>query len=282
MWRYGQMRKMRRPGALVKPRSSQFIVAFLSAVYAFSTMMLVMNHVRTVREDGVLIELAAEAKAGSPPHFFHAATPMPTASPSPGPVAIWAQYRKLHEQNGDMAGWIKIDGTGIDYPVMYTPDDGAFYLTHGFDKAESKSGVPFIDRRCTVDPFGTNTIVYGHHMKNGTMFSGLLAYEDEYFYMDHSRIRFDTLYEQREYRIIAVFRSQIYKKSDDVFKHYNFINAGNETDFTAYIAHIKEIALYDTGVTAEYGDELLTLVTCSYHTENGQFVVVAKKVRRME
>lgn len=141
-----------------------------------------------------------------------------------------------------------------------TPGDGEFYLDHGFDKTESISGVPFIDPRCSVDPFGTNTIIYGHHMKNGTMFAGLMKYEDEDFYKAHSTIRFDALYAEQEYDIIAVFRSKIYYQSDTVFKHYNFLNAESKADFDEYIHSIKELALYDTGVTAAYGEELLTLV----------------------
>ncbi len=124
---------------------------------------------------------------------------------------------------------------------------------------------------------GTNTIIYGHHMKNGTMFAGLEKYKDEDYYREHPVIHFDTLYEQQEYEIIAVFKSQIYRKSDKVFKHYTFLNAESKAAFNAYITGVKALALYDTGITASYGDALLTLVTCAYHTENGQVVVVARK-----
>ena len=190
------------------------------------------------------------------------------------------QYRALYKQNSDMAGWVRIDGTTIDYPVMHTGDD--FYLSHGFDKEKSKSGVPFIDKRCSVEPMGTNTIIYGHHMKNGTMFAGLEKYEDEAYYKEHPVIRFDTLYEQHEYEIIAVFESQIYRKSDSIFQHYNFLNAESKDEFDEYIKGIKALALYNTGITASYGDALLTLVTCTYHTQNGQFVVVARKSKTKE
>ena len=86
------------------------------------------------------------------------------------------------------------------------------------------------------------------------------------------------MYEQHEYEIIAVFESQIYRKSDSIFQHFNFLNAKGKDEFDEYIKGIKALALYDTGVTASYGDALLTLVTCTYHTENGQFVVVARQV----
>jgi len=115
-------------------------------------------------------------------------------------------------------------------------------------------------------------------MKNGTMFAGLDRYKDEDYYKEHPTIRFDTIYTQQEYEIISVFESRIYNNKDTAFKHYNFLNAENKADFDEYIANIKALSLYDTGVTASYGDEILTLVTCNYHNENGQFVVAAKRI----
>jgi sortase B len=259
---------------LVKPHLRFILVIVFAAVFAFSATMLILYYAQVVKEKTALKQLAAIAGNNMElPEPIFGRTPATALTPET-PV-ILEQYWALHEQNADMVGWIKIDGTEIDYPVMHTAD--VFYLSHGFDKKESRSGVPFIDKRCTIEPFGTNTIIYGHHMKNGTMFAALENYKDEDYYKDHPAIRFDTLYEHQEYEIIAVFESQIYRKSETVFKHYNFLNAGGQTDFDEYIANIKALSLYDTGVTASCGDELLTLVTCAYHTENGQFVVVARK-----
>jgi sortase B len=263
----GRLRKvglalLRKPCGRINPRL--VVLIFFTVIFVFSATMLTLDYAREAREENALKELAAAAADGT--------------SAIKTPAAVLPQYRELYRQNTDLAGWIKIDGTEIDYPVMYTPENGDFYLTHGFDKAESKSGVPFIDKRCKVEPLGTNTIIYGHHMKNGTMFAGLVRYEEGDYYQEHPIIRFDTLYARQEYEIIAVFKSRIYKKSDQVFKHYNFLNARSKADFDEYIAHIKALSLYDTGVTASYGDKLLTLVTCSYHTDHGQFVVVAKKI----
>lgn len=190
--------------------------------------------------------------------------------------AILKNYEILSARNEDMIGWLKIEDTVIDYPVMYTGDD--FYLTHDFDQAVSKSGLPYIDRRCAVEPFGTNTIIYAHNMKNENMFSVLLNFKEPDYYMNHRIIRFDTLYETQEYEIFAAFESEVYKKSDTIFKHYNFLNAESEAVFDEYVASIRKIALYETGVNPEYGDEFITLMTCSYHTENGRFAVVARKM----
>ena len=163
--------------------------------------------------------------------------------------------------------------TNIDYPRLCTGE--GVDLGNDFEKNSSKSGTLFIDRRCTIEPFGSNTIIHGHHMKNGTMFASLLNYKNEEYYKEHPTIQFDTLYEEQEFEIIAVFESQVYKKSDTVFKYYNFLNAENESDYDEYIKNIKALSLYDIDRTARYNEQLITLSTCAYHREDGLFVVVA-------
>lgn len=264
---------VRRLREWLRPRRFLVLFVFLAGVFVLLTTMLILDYTQGIREAKALKKLAMADEDSMP-----SSAPIVTPATSPAPIleapVILPNYQELYSQNRDMAGWVKIDGTPIDYPVMYSTDD--FYLSHNFNREESKSGVPFIDKRCTVEPLGTNTIIYGHHMKDGTMFTGLIRYEVEAYHAKHPTIRFDTLYTQQEYSIIAVFRSQIYKKSDAVFKYYNFLNAEDKEDFEEFIADIKALSLYETGVTAEYGDTLITLVTCAYHTENGQFVVVAK------
>jgi sortase B len=262
------------PGGADKPfylRPRFILLILFAAVFVLSATMLILDSIRAKNEENAFRELAA-AVAQTP---SSAPGNIPESPPAHQTSAALLKYQELHKRNADMAGWIRVDGTSIDYPVMYTADD--FYLSHGFDKKAARSGVPFIDPRCTVDPPGTNTIIYGHHMKNGTMFATLENYKDEDHYRAHPIIRFDTLYEEQEYEIIAAFESQIYRKSDTVFKHYDFLKAGSEADFDEYLTNIKALSLYDTGLTASYGDELLTLITCDYHTKNGQFVVVARK-----
>jgi sortase B len=214
-----KFRLRRRPG---KPRrifTRQVwfaLLIFSCAVFILSATMLMLHYGRVSREERELKRLAAlvadntallPSPDGSTPEL-PAATPIPVQTPQE-PVML-EQYRALYEQNTDMAGWIRVDGTGIDYPVMYTADE--FYLSHGFDTAASRSGGPFIDQRCAIVPFGTNTIIYGHHMKNGTMFAGLERYEDEDFFEKHPTVRFDTLYEQREYEIIAYLKARFIER----------------------------------------------------------------------
>lgn len=188
---------------------------------------------------------------------------------------ILSKYKKLHEENNDFVGWLSIKDMVIDYPVMQCEDD-EYYLHHDFYGEDSKYGCLYVRQQADLDN-GTNFIIYGHNMKDGSMFGNLDSYLEESFYKKHSTISFDTLYEERKYDIIAVFRSQVYKSDEDVFKYYRFYNAETEEEFGDFYQNIKKLSLYDTGVEAEFGDTFLTLSTCSYHVEDGRLVVVAKR-----
>ena len=186
------------------------------------------------------------------------------------------KYAELFQQNNDMVGWIAIEDTPINYPVMYTPDSPDYYLKHNFAKEYSAYGVPYIAEHCNPAEPSDNVIIYGHHMNNGTMFAGLVNYEDKNFYEQHKTIRFDTLTQTAEYEVIAVFKTTVY--DDTGFRYYLFSQAEKPEEFTDYVGQCKALSLYETGVTAEYGDRLLTLSTCEYSSTNGRLVVVAKKL----
>lgn len=203
-------------------------------------------------------------------------TPAPTPVPTPEPVVN--PYRDSFLANKDMAAWLQIPGTVIDYPVMWTPEDEQYYLYRAFDGSENKNGSLILDTDSCLDPLTTNLIIHGHNMKSGAMFGTLTDYEKESFYQEHKNIILYTEECQRNYEIIAVFRSQVYKKTDQVFKFYKFFQAENQEEFDDFYQNIKALSLYDTGVTAEFGDHFLTLSTCVYHVEQGRFVVVAKEV----
>lgn len=190
---------------------------------------------------------------------------------------ILDEYKTLYSLNKKLIGWVKIDDTYIDYPVLQTSNN-EYYLKHNFDQEEDKNGSIFLDKDCSILPRSTNLIVYGHHMRSGRMFGQLTKYSSEDFYKDHKYIQFDTIYEKGTYEIMYVFRSRIYEESEIVFKYYQFIDAASEIEFESYMREMADMSLYDTGVTAQYGDELLTLSTCDYYTDYGRFVVVAKKV----
>ncbi|MCM1190240.1 MAG: class B sortase [bacterium] len=202
--------------------------------------------------------------------------PADIQEPLPDPVVN--PYRESFLANSDMAAWLQIPGTVIDYPVMWTPDNEEYYLRRGFDGLRDSNGCLILDTDSCVDPLTTNLIIHGHNMKAGTMFGTLTDYESEEFFEGHRSMILYTEECQRNYEVIAVFRSQVYKKSQQVFKFYKFFQADTQEEFDDFYNNIKDLALYDTGVTAEFGDRFLTLSTCSTHVEQGRFVVVAKEV----
>lgn len=191
------------------------------------------------------------------------------------------EYKNLLKKNKKLIGWVKIDDTYIDYPVMQTTDN-EYYLDHNLNQEYDKNGSIFMDKDCDVIKPSTNLILYGHHMQSGKMFGGLDKYSSQEYYKEHRYIEFDTIYEKGIYEVMYVFRSRVYSEADVVFKYYQFIDAMSEVEFDSYMKEMASVSLYDTGVTAGYGDRLLTLSTCDYQEKNGRFVVVAKRVEEKE
>lgn len=186
------------------------------------------------------------------------------------------EIKQMHEENSDLIGWLKIDDTKIDYPVMYTKGED-YYLYKNFKKENYKPGSLFVDKHNTVDPRDTNLIIHGHNMDDGSMFHDLINYKKEGFYKNHKTFTFYTLEEKEEYEIVSVFLSKVYNVDDVVFKYYKFYDAKTKSEYDNYIDNIKKLQLYETNVSASYNDKLITLSTCEYSQENGRLVVVAKK-----
>lgn len=187
---------------------------------------------------------------------------------------ILPQYLEISQQNPDFWGWLSIADTVINYPVMYTPQEPEKYLYADFDGNYSFPGTPFLDAQCSSD--SDNLMIYSHNMNNGTMFNTLLKYDSITYYQTHPVIQLDTLYETREYEIMAAFYDRIYRENETAFRFYQLVDAQDEAQFDSFVATVKSKSLYDTGVTAAYGDQLLMLITCSAHTDNGRFVLVAR------
>lgn len=204
---------------------------------------------------------------------------------------ILPEYQGLYEQNQDMIGWLRIDGTNIDYPVMQTLADEEYYLYRDFYGEDNQNGCLIMDTDSNVGVGdqehkyqngscpSTNLMIHGHTMKSGEMFGNLDLYAEEAYGLEHNIICFDSLYEHREYELIAVFYSQVFYENEDVFKYYKFFQADTQEEFDNWYNNIKQKSVYDTGVTAEFGDEFITLSCCAYHVEDGRFVVVAKRIR---
>lgn len=191
---------------------------------------------------------------------------------------VLPEYQAILNKNQRLIGWVKIDDTIIDYPVMQTVNN-EYYLNHNFNQEEDNNGCIFMDYQCDVIKGCDNIILYGHHMKSGKMFGTLNKYSNQSYCEEHPVIQFDTIYEKGEYEVMYVFRSKVYSEEDVNFKYYQFINAVSEKEFNSYLNEMAALSLYDTGVTAAYGDKLLTLSTCDYQESKGRFVVVAKKIK---
>lgn len=186
------------------------------------------------------------------------------------------KIKKLQKINSDIVGWIEIDGTNINYPVLQGKDN-EYYLNHNYKKYKTEKGSIFLDAKYDWDISSNNLLIYGHNLVNGQMFKDLIKYRDEDFYKKHSTIRFTTAKEDMEFKIMSAFYSNVFYENDEgVFRYYDFINSKKKKEYNEFVENAKDASLYDTGVEAEYGDRLITLVTCSYHEDDGRFVVIGK------
>ena len=194
---------------------------------------------------------------------------------------ILPELQVFYEMNQELVGWITVPDTKISYPVLQSPTRPDYYLDHTFEGKSSAWGAIYVREACDVFKPSDNITLYGHHMKDGSMFSGLDAYKRKSFYETHKYIYFDTLYERHVYEVICVFKTS--GTYGNGYAYHLFDNARDEEHFNQFISTIKSLAYYDTGVTAQYGDKLITLSTCEYTiVENGEavgrHVVVAKRV----
>jgi len=188
--------------------------------------------------------------------------------------------RNLYLENADMVGWIQIEGTNIDYPVMQTPADPTYYLRHDFEKNYTDYGCPFMQADCDALAPSDNLIIYGHNMKDGSMFADLAKYRSKDFWQAHKTVWFDTARGSCAYEIFAVIHTTVQADAAAAFPFYWFVDAASPEEFADYVSACKAQALYDTGISAQYGDKLLTLSTCDNITDNGRLLVIANKPKQ--
>lgn len=187
------------------------------------------------------------------------------------------KVQKLQEENSDIVGWLEIEGTSINYPVLQGTDN-EYYMTHNYKKQKSQNGSIFLTKDYDWSIPSSNLLIFGHNLNNGTMFQELLKYAKKEFYQEHPIIRFTTNKEDAEYEIISAFKSKVYYKTEkNVFRYYFFVNVKTEAEYNEFVQNAKKASLYDIDKTAEFGDQLITLSTCSYHIEDGRFAVVGRK-----
>ena len=198
----------------------------------------------------------------------------PAATTEPG--GMLAGYKDIYEMNNDVVGWIKMEGTKLDYPVMQTPNDPNFYLYRDFDKKNSKRGSVYAKEDCDINEPSDNITIFGHNMQDGSMFACLGNYTSKRAWEDNSLIFFDTLTEYHTYKIFAVFKTSA--NLGQGFRYHTFVDAASEQEFDEFVSTCERLSFYDTGITPVYGDKLICLSTCEYTLDNGRLVVAAVRI----
>lgn len=250
------------------------LTVFLALIALFSGVVIAWNWIRSYQEKQTYSSLASQVRDIAQLQSI-GDSDVEDNEEADGYSRLNA-YIQLADENPDMAGWITIPGTGVDYPVMYTPEEPEYYLRRNFYGEYAVCGSIFVGEGCAPD--GIHTILYGHNMDDGSMFATLLDYQEEEFAKEHATILYDTLEEEGEYQVVGAFYSEAYASDEkDVFRYYRYTDLSDPEVYEEYVHQVKEISLYDTGVTPQPGDKLVTLSTCSYHTADGRFVVVAYK-----
>lgn len=268
------------------------LIVFLLGVFLVSGFLLVQYFVEGGEAQGRYDELAQLVQNAQ-----NATRPIQEEDPQPGQptcppdvypwvdvtdpetgetVQVLPEYAQLYEMNNDLVGWLSIPNTVINYPVMQTPDSVDYYLHRDFDKNYSSRGCLYAREQCDIFAPSDNITIYGHRMKDGSMFSALTGYQSKQFWEENSIISFHTLKERNRYQVFAVFLVSASIGTD--FQYHLFETAAGEDDFNEFVETCRSLAIYDTGVDVSYGDKLITLSTCDYSMVNGRLVIVAKRI----
>lgn len=291
-----RQKKQRKQNRRQLVRLNRRIAAVVSAVVLVSSILCInwsllmdfRTNYQTKKLQEKVIVTADNRKAGEPepvPLSDGGAALIPDEAKTEGEVKagneVMPKFTQLYSENQDFAGWLRIAGTKIDYPVMSREGDNNYYLDKNFEQQYDKNGLLVLDYRNSIKndaaAAGQNLIIYGHNMRTGVMFGTLKNYKDKSFCEEHMVISFDTLYEECEYRIVAAMLGSVAYEDEDVFRYYDAIDISTEENFKAFQDNIMSSALYVTGETIAYGDTCLILSTCDNYIEDGRFVVIAKK-----
>lgn len=257
------------------------VVLLIVLVYSLTRALLIL--VPQQRESVAFDELKRSALAAQPQSATASA---PAAAPS-GQSEKEAEeagsdwlfpYVSLAQENSDFVGWLNVADTKIDYPVMKSAeDDPAFYLHRDFYGNESFSGCLFIGGGCSAN--SQSFVIYGHNMDNGSMFGALDRYADYEYAASHQELTLSLPDGERVYRVFAAFQTRVYDERDDVFKYYEEVGWLGEEEYAYTVSSVRSLSLPRLPDAPTYPDQLLFLSTCSYHTDNGRFVVAAYRIK---
>ena len=264
-------------------KKSMFTIVVVLLVIAFGvSAFMVGNYLIDGKNQSEryneLSDIAANAQTETQkPEETTAATEDATASTTmPTEPGMLPGYKDIYEMNKDTVGWIKMEGTKMDYPVMQTPNDPDYYLYRNFDKEDSKRGSIYAWGAADLNKPSDNITLFGHNMADGSMFACLGNYTNKAAWENNSLIFFDTLNEYHTYKIFAVFKTSA--NLGQGFSYHKFVDAANKEEFDEFVSTCKKLAFYDTGITPVYGDKLICLSTCEYSLDNGRLVVCAVRI----
>ena len=259
------------------------IVVLLVAAFGISAFMVgsyLIDGKKQAERNEELSEIVANAQTATTeaPETTEATKPEETTegtteATEPG---IIPGYKEIYEMNNDVVGWIKMEGTKMDYPVMQTPSNPNYYLYRDFDKKNSKRGSIYAKEECDINTPSDNITIFGHNMQDGSMFACLGDYTSKRTWENNSLIFFDTLTEYHTYKIFAVFKTSA--NLGQGFRYHMFVDANNQQEFDEFVSTCKRLSFYDTGITPVYGDKLICLSTCEYSLDNGRLVVAAVRI----
>ena len=261
-----------------------FTITVILLVIAFSVSAFMVGKyvIEGKKSEDRFAELANQASAATTEAATTEATQAgtepveTTVDTTPTEPKMIAGYEEIYNQNNDLVGWLKIEGTKLNYPVMQTPDDPNFYLYRDFDKKDSTRGSVYAWGDADINTPSDNITLFGHNMADGSMFNCLGAYTSKTAWENNPIIMFDTLNEYHTYKIFAVFKTSA--NLGQGFSYHNFVNAADEAEFDAFVAECKRLSFYDTGITPIYGDKIICLSTCEYTLDNGRLVVAAVRI----
>jgi len=180
-------------------------------------------------------------------------------------------FNTLKEINSDVMGWIKLEDSNIDYPIVYASDND-YYLKHLIDGTENNSGTLFVDARNQHDFLDTNTVIYGHHMRNGSMFADVENYKDSDYYSTHKEIVIETPSAKWIMYPVAGIVT-------DGFDDYIKFNFASDDEYSQYVNYFVENSTFVSDETINSGDKMMLLSTCSYDVYEGRYVLIGKLVK---
>ena len=262
-------------------KKSLYIAAIvvLLLVFAFSAFQVGQYVLESKQQEAQFDVLASAMEAAQAAATTEATEPEESTEPvetTEGEPQMLPGYAELYEENPHVVGWLKIEGTKLNYPVMQTPESTDFYLKKDFYGNYSDHGCIYAREECDVFRPSDNVTLYGHNMKDGSMFAPLNAYVDKQTWEFNPIIFFDTLYESHVYQIFAVFTTTA--SLGEGFSYHQMEDAADEAEFEEFIATCKKLQIYETGITPVYGDKIICLSTCEYSQDNGRLVVAAVRI----